>query len=251
MSTDKSTPTPTATPKPGNPSSATATTANPATAATGASSGSTGSAATAGGTGSASAASGTTATGSKAGSEKNAADMAKETRDAAESRASQLGDKARHEAQKLADQARSVADSRVEEARSYATSNIERTADQIRNAGHEFGDDSYQARAADYLASNLGYAADVIRDKDLGSLADDVTHFARRNPGMFLGGATLLGFAVARMLKATERGRGGYRVETSRDSSDYRRDDYDSRFDAPTPGVARTAYDRPVGGYGR
>ena len=241
MTTDKSTPIPTTTPKPGNPSSAAYPATSPSMAATG----------TVGSTGGSATLSDTTATGSAAGSEKNAADMAKETRDAAESRASQLGDKARSEAHKLADQARSVADSKVEEARSYATSNIDRTADQIRNAGHEFGDDSYQARAADYLASNLGYAADVIRDKDLGSLADDVTMFARRNPGMFLGGAALLGFAVARMLKASERDQGGYRTSVPRDRSDYRRADLDPRFDAPTPGVAGTAYDRPVGGYGR
>ena len=132
--------------------------------------------------------------------------LAEDTADAAQYAASSLRAKAGNEASKLASQARQMADAKVEEGKAQATSQIDRTAEQIRNAGHEFGDDSYQAQAAEYLASNLTQAADMIRGKDLGSLVDDVTLFARRNPALFLGGAALLGFAAARMMKASERG---------------------------------------------
>lgn len=160
--------------------------------------------------------------------EPTAAEMAAETTSAAKDRASDLKSKAKAEASKLADQARSVADDRVEDAKDYATSNIDRTADQIRDAGRQFGDDSYQAQAADYLASNLSQAADMIRRQDLGSLAEDLTSFARRNPAVVLGGAALLGFAAARMLKASERS------------------SVDDRFEEPARGVAHTPYDRPM-----
>lgn len=158
-----------------------------------------------------------------------AADMAAETRDAAEARAESLKDKAKVEASRLADQAKSAAEDRVDGVKDYASSNIERTADQIRNAGREFGEDSYQAHAAEYLASNLGHAADVIRQQDLGTLAEDFNAFARRNPAVVIGGAALLGFAAARLLKASDR----------------RADPYDPRFDAPAAGVAHTPYTRP------
>ncbi len=114
--------------------------------------------------------------------------------------------KVKTEAAGLADHARDLADGKFEEGKAEATSRIDRTAEQIRNAGQEFGDDSYQAQAAEYLASNLSQAAEMIRGKDLGDLVGDVTLFARRNPALFLGGAALLGFAAARMMKASDTG---------------------------------------------
>ena len=196
------------------------------------------------------------AAGSEAGSEMNAAemtshapgasaaktdksvrDMADETAEAAKSRASQLGDKAKAEARDLGDQARNMAEAKVDEAKGYATAEIDRQADSIRAAGREFGEDSYQAQAADYLASNLTHAADVIRSKDLGTMVDDLSMFARRNPGLFLGGAAVLGFAAARLLKATERP--SYR-------SDYPGGYGAEDFDAPQPGVRNTYHDGPA-----
>lgn len=190
------------------------------------------------------------ATGSAAGSQMNAAEMtshdvnasagsesaremAEDTASAARSRAAELGERAKAEARGLGDQALGMAEAKVDEAKGYATSEIDRQAESIRNAGREFGDDSYQARAADYLASNLQQAADVIRSKDLGTMVDDISTFARRNPGVFLGGAAVLGFAAARLLKATER---------SRPNSGYYGD---GEFDAPQTGVANTYHDTP------
>ncbi|SFJ70117.1 hypothetical protein [Jannaschia pohangensis] len=125
--------------------------------------------------------------------------------DIAADKVTKLRDKAAQQASHLADEARHAADEKVEDLKGQATSRIEETAENIRNAGHEFGHDSYQAQAADYLASNLTQAAEMIRDKDLGSVVEDLSTFARRNPALFLGGAALLGFAAARMMKASER----------------------------------------------
>lgn len=117
-----------------------------------------------------------------------------------------LASKAKAEASKLATEARAAADERVEDAKGQATQRIDETADSIRSAGREFGADSYQAQAADYLADNLIEAAARIRAQDLDSIAREATDFARRNPAVVLGGAALLGFAAARLLKASESG---------------------------------------------
>ena len=138
-------------------------------------------------------------------SEKSAAEMASETRDAAAERAETLAERAKSEAAGLVGQAKTAADARAEEAKDYATSNIEETAEQVRRAGREFGEDSYQAQAADYVAQNLQQAATMIRDTDLDTVISDVSNLARRNPTLFLGGAAILGFAAARLLKASDR----------------------------------------------
>lgn len=179
--------------------------------------------------------------------DKSASDMAEETGEAAKERAERLRDKAKAEASKAADQARGMADAKAEEAKSYATGEIDRTAEQIRDAGRQFGEDSYQAQAADYVAQNLGQVSDVIRDKDLGDVLDDMSRFARRNPALFLGGAALLGFGVARLMKASApepRARRGGRVSRG----GYVDPAYgDDRFENPPAGVAHTPYDRRRG----
>lgn len=150
---------------------------------------------------------------------------AKEAADEAQSGAAGLKDKAKAEASRLAGEARDMAEGRAEGLKEQATSRIDETADNIRSAGREFGDDSYQAQAADYLASNLSQAAEMIREQDFSSLADDVSSFARRNPAMFLGGAALVGFAAARLMKSSEENRSDYaRNDYAR--NDYGRNDY-------------------------
>ncbi len=138
--------------------------------------------------------------------------MAKETGEAAKSRAADLTEKAKSEASDVAEaateKARDYANDRVETAKSYASGEIDKTADRVRNAAREFGEDGYPAQAADYLADNLHQAADALRSADVGSVVDDLSQFARRNPAVFLGAAALLGFAAARVMKASERQRG-------------------------------------------
>jgi hypothetical protein len=167
----------------------------------------------------------------KTDADKSAAEIARETKDAATDRAAELAEQARTEAGQMGERAKDLASDGAEQAKGYASDTIARQAETLRQAGREYGEDSYQAHAADYLASNLSQAAEVLRDKDLGSLTQDVSTFARRNPSLFLGGAALLGFAAARMMKATER-------------APARRASYDDRpIQPPAPGVRNTPYD--------
>ena len=188
-------------------------------------------------------------TGSASGSNKSAGDMAKETGDAAKSRAAELADSAKAQAGSMAEKGKSLAYDKADEFKGQASSEIERTADHVRAAGREFGEDSYAAQAADYLASSLSDAAGAIRSRDMDDVLSELNNFARRNPAVFLGGAALLGFAAARMFKASERGR--YGGSRSWDESDpyardpYDRDPYARRFDAPPAGVAHTPHASP------
>jgi hypothetical protein len=139
-----------------------------------------------------------------------AKDDAKATAAAARDRAEELSDEARDKAQGFAasakDKAAKMAESRVNGVKDQAAGQIDEAADRVRAAGADLSDeDGYPAQAADYLADNLAQAAAALRDADMGSMLDDATHFARRNPAMFLGGAALLGFAAGRLMKASNR----------------------------------------------
>lgn len=101
--------------------------------------------------------------------------------------------------------AREAAAGRAEEAKQKAAEVTEEHADYVKEASESFDPNSYAKVATDRLAEGLNDAARSIQDTDLTALADDVTAFARRQPLMFFGGAALLGFAAARVLKASER----------------------------------------------
>jgi F0F1-type ATP synthase membrane subunit b/b' len=177
--------------------------------------------------------------------------MAKDTAEAAKARAGELGDKARAEAEGLSDKARDMATEQADHAKRVAADKVAEQADTIRERGRDYGEDSYQAYAADYLATNLSNAADVLRERDMGDLMDDVSAFARRNPALFMGGAALLGFGLARLMKASSSGsapRGG--------RSDYVQPYDDGRFDPPQSGIRNTPHGaktqrpaQPTGGF--
>jgi hypothetical protein len=97
-------------------------------------------------------------------------------------------------------------------AREAAADTTREKAEQVREAGEAFDPESFARQITERVAEDLSHAAQSMRSADLGSLADDVSDFARRQPALFYGSAALLGFAAARMLKASERAEhgGGY-----------------------------------------
>lgn len=144
---------------------------------------------------------------------------AEEVKDAAEQRAEREKSAVRREVDHAAEAVRARAEEGYDEARSYAASSADDTASRIREAGDAFGPDSFAHTVADRLADNLSQAASAVRDTDLGSLQQDVTEFARRNPLVFFGGAALLGFFAARLMKASERAETDYPAPAQRPSS--------------------------------
>ncbi|ABV95890.1 hypothetical protein Dshi_4180 (plasmid) [Dinoroseobacter shibae DFL 12 = DSM 16493] len=99
--------------------------------------------------------------------------------------------------------ARRAARDTGETVKDRARSEVETAADAASAAGERFDPDSLQAEAAQQIARGLDQLAVQLRDTDLSGAARSATRFARENPAVTLGGAALLGFAVARFLKAS------------------------------------------------
>ncbi len=118
-------------------------------------------------------------------------------------------------------------DTGSDKVRQSAANLAQDSADQVKEAGDAFDSGSWARMATHRIADNLSDAANSMREADLDALQDDLTAFARRQPLLFFGGAALLGFAAARMLKASERAEHG-------DQNEYVR----SRYQSPAEGPA-------------
>lgn len=117
--------------------------------------------------------------------------------------ASDLAEHARDAAGEAVDSASSAAKSQAREAKSSVADEMSGVASALRTAAEEMRKGSPQERTFGQIAEGLADASDAVRDKDLGTMVDDVTRFARNNPLVFLGGAALVGFAATRFAKAS------------------------------------------------
>lgn len=86
--------------------------------------------------------------------------------------------------------------------RDAAAESAGRFASALRRASDELDSGSTPERMIGQMAEDLAEATDNLRHKSLEDLARDTNNFARRNPVAFVGGAALLGFAAAWMLKS-------------------------------------------------
>ena len=139
--------------------------------------------------------------------EKPVSELAKDTKDAVADRVSGLKEQASDYAKDAVRHGKEEVWSRADAAKGSAADEANRTAEAVRKAAGRFPEGDLRAQAAGQLADGLGVVAERIRDKDLGDIPADLTRFARRNPTLFFAGAAALGFAVARMAKATARDR--------------------------------------------
>lgn len=124
------------------------------------------------------------------------AEKAKET-------ASDLAGQAKETAQSTAQTAANAAVQQADNAKSSVADEVSGVASALRTAADEMRNGSPQERTFGQMAEGLADASDALRDKDLGTMVDDVTQFARKNPLLFLGGAALVGFAATRFAKAS------------------------------------------------
>jgi hypothetical protein len=130
--------------------------------------------------------------------------------------------------------------SRVDEQKNKAADGLGGIADVFRNAGNELRNENETvAQYVDMASDQLRRFADNIRQRGVADMMGDVNQFARRNPAMFIGGAFLVGFGIARFMKAS-----GYR-------GDDRSYDNFSGVDPMTAGPGSTAMpgDAQAGGY--
>jgi len=76
---------------------------------------------------------------------------------------------------------------------------LESTGQQFRNE-----DLDLIAGYADSFAGQVRRATDYLRERNVEDITRDVEDFARQNPSLFIGGAFVLGIALARFLKSSE-----------------------------------------------
>jgi len=81
---------------------------------------------------------------------------------------------------------------------------LRQTSEQLRSQSQQVPVDEYVSSAADQIERFSGY----VRDKSVRDMVGGVEQFARRQPGLFLGGAFVLGLLGARFLKSSAQSDG-------------------------------------------
>ena len=113
-------------------------------------------------------------------------------------------DKIRSGGEKLSGQA-------ADKARGLVGQGLERGAEALSNVGRMVGDtadgidERLGAEYGDYArraATAIEDAANNLAAKDADELIDDTRNFVRKSPGVALAGAAVIGFALARLIKA-------------------------------------------------
>ena len=185
--------------------------------------------------------------------------------------AKNVKNEAKEAAADLKNEAADAAEDRARQGKKAATGALNDVADALHAGADELRDHDRDqfAQYADMAADQVEQFVGSVRDKSVGELMDEAERFARRDPGLFIGGAFLLGVFGARFLKASspdrfDRRSGGsgfghraadpyrYRAGYGRGSS-YGRGDYDrgafGRSDYGQADYGRSDYDR--GAFGR
>lgn len=112
-------------------------------------------------------------------------------------------------------QARQQVQSRITGQKDRAAEGLTGVAQALRQTGQQLRDQDQTGFTGyiDSAAAQVERVSDYLRGKDVGELIDDVEHFARRQPALFVGGAFVLGVLGTRFLKSSRqktRGAGHY-----------------------------------------
>lgn len=131
-------------------------------------------------------------------------------RNAVKEKAAAVKDEAKARAGEMVDRAKQRATEAVNDQKGRVAAQIGGVASALREGTRKLRESDAAAVApwADEAADRIESVGNYIRDKNAGDMAQDVQGFARRHPEVFIGGAVLLGFAVARFLKSSARGTG-------------------------------------------
>ena len=89
---------------------------------------------------------------------------------------------------------------RYEDARDALSATSKRLGARLRNAAGEVQEEVSELPAR--VRSGVNTAIESVRGRSAGELAQDVRGMARRNPGWFMAGAALAGFALAAVLRS-------------------------------------------------
>ncbi|MFE9933646.1 hypothetical protein [Streptomyces sp. NPDC005533] len=168
-------------------------------------------------------------------------------------KAAEVGGTAKEQAAKVVGEATAQAHDLVGELRTQLTGqaeaqtqrlaeNVRRLSDELRELGENGKPESTMAGVARQIADSGRQVADHVENRGPDGLVTDLQSFARRRPGVFLAGAALAGFAVARASKgvsaaAPTPGPDGFRGE---------RANLPATVAMPSGGPARPSHVMPV-----
>lgn len=113
-----------------------------------------------------------------------------------------LADKAASVRQSVSDTAAGLRQSvgqTAEAARQSVAQGGDRVAESLRGVAEGQAEGTMQRRVLDTVAGSVEGVSDTIRSASLNQVMHDTEAFARRNPLLFLAGAALAGFAIARL----------------------------------------------------
>jgi len=119
----------------------------------------------------------------------------------------QAGETLKHEAQSFANAAQNRARAEAQRGTQAATKTLGDFANAVRRAGDELEqhDQSPASRLVRQAADGLESLSRNLADKEPGDLLNAVRDFGRKNPAAFIGGAVLVGLALGRFARASER----------------------------------------------
>ncbi|HEY9217523.1 MAG TPA: hypothetical protein VIO94_05690 [Phenylobacterium sp.] len=111
------------------------------------------------------------------------------------------------EAQSFAQDAKTQATQKAEAAKTQVGSTITTFADAIRKAGDELGDrdQTFAARFVREAADGLENFSRALGEKRPEEMLETVRNFGRSNPAAFVAGSVLVGLAVGRFIRSSER----------------------------------------------
>ena len=101
------------------------------------------------------------------------------------------------------DEAKSTATEKADEAKHQAADEIARTARGLEAAAEEMDGSPLQQDLLREAADGLKQIARAVEGKSIGAMAAELSEFGRQNPVAYLGGAALVGFALARFARAS------------------------------------------------
>ncbi|MFF7892548.1 hypothetical protein ACFZDI_11720 [Streptomyces sp. NPDC007907] len=180
------------------------------------------------------------------------------TADQARQAAGQVASTAVQQAKQVAGEARQQADSVVQDLRSRAVDEAEgqtkRAAGVLRQWAQDLAElaekapgDSPARSVVTQVADRGHRAADYVDKQGVEGIVGDLQSFARRRPGLFLGGALLAGLAVGRLGKvagkAAQSGDGGQEQSTGAVRTE---DPVDPDMPMPPPGAGQWTPPQPV-----
>jgi hypothetical protein len=193
---------------------------------------------------------GTSNTGTSREAQNTASDSAHDMTDQVKETVGQVTGQAQQAAGQVVGQAREQVSSRLAGQKDRAAEGLTSVAQALRQTGQQLREQDQQSVTSyiDSAASQVERVSNYLRQNDLGGLIDDVEHFARRQPALFLGGTFVLGLLGARFLKSSRPYTGSVAGNTRGTALAHRQQTYNTGYPSTTGFGAATTSAAPGAG---